>query len=392
LTVPSQRADLSQNLRVSGQVHPIRQVNISPREAGILAEVLVEQGDFVEAGQLLARMDYGDLGAGLQQAQGRLGELQARLAELEAGEREQTIAAAQARWEAAVAELEWTEQDVERFRQLQERGAIALGDLDRRQATLEQRRAEVKAAAQELERLRAGTRPEVIRQVEAQIAQAQAQVQQQQSRINDTEVRAPFAGIVVQRYADAGAFVAPTTSASTATAASSSSILALAEGLEIRADVPEALIGQIEENQRVEIRSVSFPDQVVQGRVQRIAPSTVVVQEVTIFRVTITPIEAADILRIGMNVSVDFVGDPVTDALTVPAVALIYQDNQAALIVWDPLQQQPQYRLVATGVTQGGLTEIRQGLEPGEKVFTALPPGQTLEELIRASRTDEEAE
>jgi HlyD family secretion protein len=101
LTVPVEVVDLVQRLRVSGQVQPIRQVNVGPREAGRLAELLVDQGDEVVAGQVLARMDYGDLTSGIRQAQARIQELQARLAELQAGERPQVIAAAQARVDAA---------------------------------------------------------------------------------------------------------------------------------------------------------------------------------------------------------------------------------------------------------------------------------------------------
>lgn len=74
LTVPVQVVDLTQRLRVSGQVQPLRQVNVSPRESGRLAELLVDQGDEVVAGQLLARMDYGDLASGIRQAQARIQE------------------------------------------------------------------------------------------------------------------------------------------------------------------------------------------------------------------------------------------------------------------------------------------------------------------------------
>ncbi|MEN9205360.1 MAG: efflux RND transporter periplasmic adaptor subunit, partial [Thermostichales cyanobacterium DRC_bins_46] len=209
--------------------------------------------------------------------------------------------------------------------------------------------------------------------------QAQAQLQQAQSRLAETEIRAPFSGLVIQRYADVGAFVTPTTSASDATAATSSSILALADGLEIRAEVPESQIAGVSIGQTVQIRSVAFPDQVIPGVVRRIAPATVVVREVTVFYVTITPEDSHNLLRAGMNVSVDFVGDPIPQAVTVPAVAVIYAGNQQGVIVWDPQQRQPVYRLVETGLTQEGVTQIIRGLEPGERVFLTLPPGRTLQ-------------
>ncbi|MEN9224023.1 MAG: efflux RND transporter periplasmic adaptor subunit [Thermostichus sp. DRC_bins_24] len=384
LTVPVQVTDLTQRLRVSGQVQPIRQVNVSPRESGRLLELFVDQGDEVVEGQLLARMDYGDLTSGLLQAQARIQELQARLAELQAGERPQVIASAQARVDAAQSQVELAQTEFNRIQALVQEGVVARSELDQRLARLEQAQAELRSGQQELERLQLGSRPEAIQQTQAQIAQAQADLAQRQSRVADTEVRAPFAGIVVQRFAEIGSFVAPTTAASDATAASSSSILALAQGIEVRAEVPEAQIAQVQVGQPVEIRSLAYPDQVVQGRVKRIAPATVVVREVTVFRVLVEPEPGVDFLRTGMNVSVDFIGDPQPQALTIPSVALIYEQGQEGVILLDPQSQRPVYRQVETGITQSGLTQILSGLEVGDRVFTSLPPGTTLESLIKA--------
>ncbi|MDX2270660.1 MAG: efflux RND transporter periplasmic adaptor subunit [Cyanobacteriota bacterium] len=388
LTVAVQQQDLTQRLRVSGQVQPIRQVNVSPRESGRLVELFVEQGDRVQAGQLLARMDYGDLQGGLVQAEGRIAELQARLAEQKAGEQPETLAAAQARLVAAESKRDLARTELERYRLLVAEGAIAQEQLDSKQANLEQAEADVQANRQELLRLETGTRQESIQQTEAQIRQAQGQLQQQRARILDTEVRAPFAGVVIQRYADVGAIVTPTTSASDSTAATSSSLLALAEGIEVRADVPEAQVGNVQVGQEVEIRTVAFPDQAVQGRVKRIAPATVVVKEVTIFRVTIEPqltSDASRFLRAGMNVSVDFLGEPQPAALTVPAVALIYQDGQEGVILWDPQSRRPIYRPVQTGITQTGVTQVLTGLTLTDRVFTSLPPQVKLDDLIKQS-------
>jgi HlyD family secretion protein len=383
LTIPVETTDLTQKLRVSGKVQAIRQVNVSPREAGRLQALYVDQGDQVQQGQLLARMDYGDLKGGIQQAQGRIAELEFRLAELKAGERSQTLAASEARVAAQQSRVELLQTEVQRLSVLAERGAISQNEWDSKQASLKQAEADLRASQKELELLQSGTRPEVIQQMQAQLIQARGQLRQQESREKDTAVIAPFSGIVLQRFADVGAFVTPTTSASEATAASSSSILSLAQGIEIQADVPEAQLGTIQLDQAVEIRSAAFPDQVISGRVKRISPATVVVREVTIFRVTIEPDPGSN-LRIGMNVSVDFLGDPLPNVVTVPTVAVIYQEGKEGVIVWDPTTAKPMYRQVQTGITQVGLTQIVSGLNPGERIFTALPPGTTLDALLKS--------
>ncbi len=386
LTVPVEVRDLSQRLRVSGQVQPIRQVNVSPREAGRLAELLVDQGDEVVAGQVLARMDYGDLASGIRQAQARIQELQARLAEVQAGERPQVIAAAQARVEAARSQVDLAQKELERIQALVQEGVVARSELDQRLARLEQAQADLQAAQQELERLQAGSRPETLQQIQAQIAQAQAELAQRQSRLAEAEIRAPFSGVVVQRFAEVGSFVTPTTVAPEATAASSSSILTLAQGIEVRAEVPEAQIAQVRVGQPVEIQSLAYPDRVVRGQVKRIAPATVVVREVTVFRVFIEPEAGADFLRIGMNVAVDFLGEQYPQALTVPSVAILREGGQEGVILLDPQTQRPIYRAVKTGLTQGGITQVLSGLQAGDRVFTALPPGVTLQSLLPQER------
>ncbi len=393
LAVPVRSQDLTQRLRVSGRVQAVRQVNVSPRESGQLLELYVDEGDQVQAGQLLALMDYGNLSGGLVQAQGRIVELEARLAELRAGERQQTIQAAQARVDRAQAQFELAQSEAERQQMLAAEGGISRNELEVRLTALDQAQADLEAARQELEQLQAGTRPEVIQQIEAQLQQAQGALETQAARIEDTQVRAPFSGVVIQRFADVGSFVTPTTSASEATAASSSSVLSLAQGLEIRADVPEAQIGTVQVGQSVEIRSPAFPDQVIAGQVKRIAPATVVVREVTIFRVIVAPqIEPGSdsaSLRIGMNVSVDFIGEERPETLTVPSVAVIYENNQQGVIVWDETERQARYQEVETGITQSGLTEIMTGLSESDRVFTSLPPGKTLEELKRMDEADQ---
>ncbi len=75
-----------------------------------------------------------------------------------------------------------------------------------------------------------GSRPEEIAQRQAAVKAAQAQLKAAEVRLADTVIRAPFKGIVTQKYANIGAFVTPTTSASSSASATSSSIVAVAQG------------------------------------------------------------------------------------------------------------------------------------------------------------------
>jgi len=388
------RTDLQVEITATGTVQPLKTVNLSPKTAGTLVELLVEQGDRVQAGQLLARMDDREIQAQLLQVGGNLAEAEARLAELEAGTRQEEIDRAQsqvqqskARVEESQARLELAQDRFDRNRELLAQGAIALDDLDASRtevdqaaAVLTQSQAQLQESQRQLQQLENGSRPETIAQAKAQVRATQGQKAALMVQLEDTRIRAPFAGIITQRYADPGAFVTPTTSASSTASATSTSIVALAEGLEVLANVPEVDLTQLSINQSVKIVADSYPDQEFAGTVRLIAPEAVKEQNVTSFQVRIALLSGFDRLRSGMNVDTTFLGKTLKSAIVAPTAAIVTLKGETGLLVPND-RQEPTFRSVVIGITIGEKTEILEGLEPGEKVFIDLPPEFNLDDL-----------
>ncbi|MCZ0898602.1 efflux RND transporter periplasmic adaptor subunit, partial [Microcoleus sp. HI-ES] len=529
MTVPVEAQNLTVRITSSGTVQPVQRVNLSPKGSGRIAELFVEQGDKVEAGQIVARMESRDVEAQLQQAQAREASVRAKLAKIEAGNRSEDIASARARLDQAEASLaqaqagsrveeiagararlqqtqaglqrlragsrveevsqgrarlaqaqarladaqtgsvkqeiaqaqtqidsskaqaELTAQRVERNRPLVEEGALAKDKLDElikenrtaqakliesqrrlqqlqenRLSQIQQLQAAVQVEQQALNQLQNGTRseeiakaeaevaeaksklaqlengnrpeeiakaeaavaeaksqfaaqengsrPEEIAQAKAELEEAQAQVRFQEVQLEDTKVRAPFAGMITQRYAIQGAFVTPATSASEATSATSTSIVALARDVEVLAKVPEADISQIKPGQEVEIVADAYPDKVFKGRVKLIAPEAVKERDVTLFQVRVALDTGKDSLQSGMNVDLRFVGEKLSNALVVPTVAIVTNKGQTGVLVPDE-KQQPQFKPVTVGSTIGNKIQILEGAKAGDRVFTELPQG-----------------
>ncbi|MEA5568795.1 efflux RND transporter periplasmic adaptor subunit [Anabaena sp. UHCC 0399] len=424
LTVPVESKNFTLRITASGKVVPVQSVNISPKNPGVLAELYVEQGDRVEKGQIIARMDVGDIQAqiaqyraNLAQAQAqlaeaqsgsrpqemaqsraRLAQAQAQLAEAQAGSRPQEIAKAQAQVDAARAKVNYTSEQVKRYQYLYEQGAerkqlldqaisednsakanlveaqkqVSLLQSGTRSEVIAARDAAVTEARAAFVLLEEGSRPEQIAQRQAAVKAAQAQLAGSQVRLQDTIIRAPFAGVVTQKYSNIGAFVTPTTSASTSASATSSSIVAVAKGLEILAQIPEADIGRIKQEQRVEIVADAYPDQVFQGRVRLIAPEAVVEQGVTSFQVRIALDTGIDKLRSGLNVDLTFLGDRVNDALLLPTVAILTENGKNGVLVPDA-KNKPQFREVTIGAQIQDQTQVISGLQAGDRVFIDLP-------------------
>ena len=510
LTIPVKTQNIVVRITASGAVQPIQRVNLSPKNQGRLAELYVKQGDRVQAGQIMARMESRDLEAKLRQAQARLknskanlakqetgsrpeeiaaararlSQVGARLSQLQAGSRQEEIAVARARldgiqanlsqlqsgkrpeeiaqgkarleqaitrWqnaktgslkeeieqakariEAAKAELELTTKRLERYQKLVNEGAITrdayeeyvrddrrvnanlqeaekrleqltqfrLAEIERLTAAMEEEKqafqllekgarleeivraeAEVAEARSQLEQLVNGTRPEEIARAEAEVAEAKAQVRYQEILLEETKVRAPFSGVITQRYASQGAFVTPATSASNATFASSTSIVALARGLEVLAKVPEANIGQITSGQTVEVVADAYPDQVFKGKVKLIAPEAIVERNVTLFEVEVALETGKEKLRSGMNVDLQFLGDRFDNALVVPTVAIVTKKGETGVLVPDA-KNQPKFRPIILGFNIGNQIQVLQGIKAGDLVFIELPEDQKLDDIF----------
>jgi len=360
-------------IEASGKVVPIQTVNLSPKVGGKLVELLVDQGDLVKEGQIVAKMDSSSIEPQILQAQSAVASARANLERLRNGSRLEDINAAKAQVEAAKARADLAQKRLDRFQALSQQGVIARDRLDEIIADAEAAQGNLRDRQKQLERLVNGSRPEDILQGEAQLKEAEARLQAAQVQLEDTIIRAPFDGIVSQKYANVGAFVTPTTTASVTSSATSTSIIALAKGLEVLAEIPEVDIGQVQTGQSVEIIADAFPDRVYKGRVRLIAPEAVVQQNVTSFQVRIDILSGEDSIRSGMNVELKLTGKEIPQALVVPTVAIVTKGGQNGVYIAKPGQTKPEFRPVTIGAILKEQTQILSGIEAGEKVYLELP-------------------
>jgi HlyD family secretion protein len=320
-TVVARSGSLPGVVSATGELDAVERVNVSPRRQGVIEALYVDEGDVVKAGQVLARMDAGDL-------QDREDELTANV-------------------RSAEAELKRSASELQRNEPLYRQGAISLNDLNRFRADEEVKRMALAAARQRLEQ----------RQVEE----------------GELLVRAPFAGVISQRYADPGAFVTPTTTASATAGATSSSIVELSQGLEVLAKVPESDLGRLRPAMDASVRVDAFPDRRFAARVRQIAPRAVKTNNVTSFQVKLALVNPAPELRIGMTADVDFQTGRLEARTLVPTVAIVTEEGRPGVLLVGK-DSQPSFKAVELGVSSGRDSQILSGLDPGTRVFIDLPP------------------
>ncbi|MDY6937400.1 MAG: efflux RND transporter periplasmic adaptor subunit [Cyanobacteriota bacterium] len=425
LTQSIERQTLPVTISANGTVNSERTINLSPKTSGVIDELFVEEGDWVSQGQLVAIMDDSNLRGQLTQMEGQLAqqeanlerlvagnrpeeiaraiaqlaEAEANLQQLRSGNRPQEIAQASARLQQAQATLKQREADLQRYEQLYNEGAISKQTLDLERTDRDVAKTQVMEAEQALALQNAGSRPEEIARAAAQveqqqqslallqagnrtedIAQAEAQVQAArgsletiEAQLQDTEVIAPFDGIVLEKYADEGAFVSPSMSSSGASASSSSILTLASDRYEVKVNLSESQIAKIEPGQSVTLNVDALPDEPLSGTVATISPQASVTQNVTSFEVTVAiDPSATDRLKVGMNVEAEFDVGNLENVLLVPNAAVVRQERGEGVYVLGD-DGNPVFETINTGATSEGLTEVTSGLDGDEEVLLNPP-------------------
>lgn len=428
-TVPVETKDWSIEIQVGGVVRPIRRINLGPEDSGKIAQLNVKEGDLVAKGQVVAQMVNDRLQAQMDQYRAQVVKAEAALAEKKAGNRSEDVEQGRAKLqqaqsdlaqvrESSPAELSQVEAQLQsaqvktkqaklqrdRFQKLERQGAISKErweevDTNYKTALLTQRevqkrlnqtkvgrtqdiarrRAAVSEAEQSLRRLRNGSRPEEIAQAVAEVQEAKAQLTQYQVQMKNTIIRAPFAGIITRRFAQAGDFVTPTTAASSGEGATSTSVVELSSGLEIEAKVPEASIAKIQVGQPVQIRTDASPDRVLRGRVQLITPRAILENNITSFRVKIAIATGQQFLKPEMNVRLTIQSQPIKNARLIPLAAVMNQEQGKNTVYIAGKNNQPELRSISLGMTNGDRVQVVSGLSPRDRVFTAPPSDKPIQ-------------
>jgi len=358
----------------TGSIKPITPVNISPTQSGRISRLFVDQGDKVKEGQVLARMDDSNLRGPLLTAQGNLEAARANLRKMQNGNRPQEINQARANLKDAEAQMIAIRSTYLSNVSLYKAGAVARVGFDATRSQYLSMQDHIKSLRAQLDLVEAGFRREDIEAARGQVLQSQGALETIRTQIDDTVIRAPFSGVITQKYADVGAFVTPTTSASATSSATSSSIFALAGKLEGMANVSEADIGSIYPGQPVELQVDAYPGKIFHGKVRLIAPESVVIQNVTSFQVRITPVEEAHSppLLSGMNFTANFLVGTHPNALLIPTASIVSREGGTGVFVLSP-ERKPLFRHVRVGSTAGAMTEVLTGLKAGERVFLSFP-------------------
>ncbi len=332
---------LERTLPVLGTLQANDRASLSVRITGRLRELRVDVGSAVRTGDVLATLERRDFELGLQQAAAQLAQARARLG-LPLDGADDAVELSQVSFvREARARFEEAQANRERVRRLRGEGISSDSELDRAEAEYAVTANRYQDALQDA-RERAALL--VQRRVEHEIAG---------QRLVDTELRAPYDGIIQARLAGTGEFIAAGTPVVS---------MVRIDPLRLRMEVPERLASQVRTGQVVRA-SVAGEEGIHEGRVARVSPA---LDERSRMLVVEADLPNPGHLRPGAFARAEVVVADPTPVLTIPADALVtFAGTEKALLVRTNVAHEVR---VTVGRRQGPWVEVLEGLQPGARV------------------------
>jgi HlyD family secretion protein len=255
--------DVSGELTLYGNVD-IRQVELAFNANGRILQIDAREGDAVQSGQLLARLDTGRLNLSLRQAEALATAQQETVKRLEAGSRPEEIRQARSQREAARVALIDAENFYRRQQRLVGRNFISQQQADNARFTRDRVRAQWQAASEAARLAELGPRHEDIAAARATLVAHEAAVAQIRRDIAEGELRAPSDGIIDKRILEAGDMASPQKTVFT---------LSLTDSPWVRVWLPETQLARVLPGARAAISTDSHPGRTYPGWVGHVSPN-----------------------------------------------------------------------------------------------------------------------
>uniref|UniRef100_I2Q4L6 Multidrug resistance efflux pump n=1 Tax=Desulfovibrio sp. U5L TaxID=596152 RepID=I2Q4L6_9BACT len=248
-----------------GRVEPVsEEMRLGFDIAGKIREVLVEEGDVVRQGQVLARLSADELTARVDAAEQTLAAREAALAKVLAGARDMERKEAQAAVEEAQAVLDVAKVEHERRRQLLSKEVLSKEEADRAEREYKVATERLDASRQHFRLVDDPAREEDIKRAMAEEAEARARLAEAQALAEKASIRSPIDGVVLRKHRRAGEMVSVSFDTPVVTVGDISR-------LRIRADVDERDIGRVAVGQKVRLMAEAYGERTFTGTVSRIA-------------------------------------------------------------------------------------------------------------------------
>ena len=350
---------ISQVITTDAVLFPIEQATIVPKVAAPVKKAYVVRGARVHRGQLLITLENQDLAAAEEEARGNLEQAQAtkNIATRNAVPEEMQ----KAEWDAKTAKdnLDAQQRILESRKNLLDQGAIPRKDYDAANVASIQAKAQYEQAEKHLEGLRAVGHQQELKSADAQLVAAEGKYGNAKSQLQYSNIVSPIDGIVADGPWYPG--MMPQAGAPLITIMNVSHMIA-------KAHIPQNQAALLKKGDEASLK-VAGSDDEVKGKVMLVSPALDAGS--TTVEVWVQANNPKGILRAGSSLSLAMVAKTVADALTVPAPALITDEEGKKSVMVIGSDGKAHKRDVETGIQTASAVQVVKGLKAGEQVVSA---------------------
>jgi len=351
-----EKGDLAKSVVATGKVTPITKVEVKSKASGIVKKLLVDYGDRVKKGQLLAQLDKIEIEAQVEQSKAALEAAQANLKSSQADfER--------AKVDAEGPDVPLLKRAYDRAENMAKDGVVSTSALEDAQKNYEMSLNKQNVSKAQVTVLKAK-----IAQSQANVAQDEANLKQLEEQLSYTDIISPIDGIVLSRDVQMGDAV----SSILVLGSSATLVMTLGDTSEVyvKGKVDESDIGKVYLGQRARIKVESFKDKTFDGKVTKISPMGVEKDNVTTFEVRVSIQNPGGELKAEMTANAEIILEEHKNVLQIPEGAILYdKDKKASVEIPNPKGKEGKDKVaVNIGISNGAKTEVLSGLKEGDQV------------------------
>jgi RND family efflux transporter MFP subunit len=360
-------------------LYPVNQANVTSKISAPVRRTLVNRGDHVKAGQLLAELESSDLVASAEEGKNQLDQAQANLTTTTGATVPEDRTKAQADVESARQTFEAAKKVYDNRVDLQRQGALAQKLVDDAKVAMVQAQSQLDTAQRHLQSVQQVTGAEQQRSAQAQVAAARAHYDSLAVQAGYAQIRSPINGIVSDRPVYVGD-----------TAAAGMPVVSIVDISQVvaRANIPVKDAASIKVGKPA---TITGPEGVLTGNVTVVSPA--VDPSTTTIEVWVRADNPGEKMKPGATVQVSIRADLLQDVLLVPAAALLNSDEggeKVMVVTTSGKESIAHERKVTVGIRDGNRIQILGGVNEHEKVITSGGLGLDDKAKVEVKSEDDE--
>jgi HlyD family secretion protein len=352
------QATIQRIVNGDGVIFPFAQASVVPKVSAPVARFLVNRGDHVKQGQLLAVLENRDLIAAAAESKGAVDQAEANLRSTEGASVPEGLIKAQTDLESAREARDTAKKVFDSRQQLFQQGALAGRSVDDSRLAYVQAENQFRAAQEHLKALQSVSNEQQIKAAQAQVQSAKAHYDAQETQVNYTRIESPISGTIADRPLNVGEMAAA--GAPMLTIVDISRVVA-------RVDVPQGEAPSVKVGQTATLTEPDNPEG-VQGKVTVVSPTTD--PNTTTVQVWIQVDNPGEQWKPGTAVHAAIATEVYKAATVVPVAAILPGEEGGTAVLTVSPDSIAHKRAVRVGVRQGNQAQILSGVNPGEEVVT----------------------